>query len=127
MQERASASGFDLIVTGGGMTGLALACAVAGAGLRVLLIEQRALELTTAPPFDGRVTAIGRASRYLLEAIGVWRHLEADAQPILEIEVGERHSPLTVHYDHKEVGGEPLGHIVENRLLRAALLARVEA
>ncbi|MGH6947146.1 MAG: NAD(P)-binding protein, partial [Kiloniellales bacterium] len=55
VHQRQSASRFDLIVIGGGMTGLALAGAVAGAGLRVLLIEQRALELTTAPPFDGRV------------------------------------------------------------------------
>jgi 2-octaprenyl-6-methoxyphenol hydroxylase len=124
--EPPSASRFDLIVTGGGMTGLALAGAVAGAGLRVLLIEQRALELTTAPPFDGRVTAIGRGGRYLLEAIGVWRHLEADAEPILDIEVGERRSPLVVHYDHREVGGEPLGHIVENRVLRRALVRRTQ-
>jgi len=73
------------------------------------------------------VTAIGRGSRYLLEAIGVWRHLEDDAQPILDIEVGERHSPLIVHYDHREVGGAPLGHIVENRVLRRALLRRIGA
>jgi 2-octaprenyl-6-methoxyphenol hydroxylase len=125
--ESSGASRFDLIVTGGGLTGLALACAVAGAGPRVLLIEQRALESTSAPSFDGRVTAIGRGSRYLLEAIGVWRHLEADAQPILDIEVGERHSPLIVHYDHREVGGAPLGHIVENRVLRRALLRRIGA
>jgi 2-octaprenyl-6-methoxyphenol hydroxylase len=123
--ESPGASRYDLVVSGGGLTGLALACAVAGAGPRVLLIEQRALECTTAPPFDGRVTAIGRGSRYLLEAIGVWRHLEADAEPILDIEVGERHSPLVVHYDHREVGGAPLGHIVENRALRRALLCRL--
>jgi 2-octaprenyl-6-methoxyphenol hydroxylase len=123
--ESPSAARFDLIVTGGGLTGLALACAVAGAGPRVLLIEQRALESTTTPPFDGRVTAIGRGGRYLLEATGVWRHLEADAEPILDIEVGERHSPLVVHYDHREVGGEPLGHIVENRVLRQALVRHI--
>jgi 2-octaprenyl-6-methoxyphenol hydroxylase len=124
VHQRPSASRFDLIVIGGGLTGLALAGAVAGAGLRVLLIEQRALKLTTAPPFDGRVTAIARSSRYLLEGIGVWRHLAGDAQPILDIEVGERHSPLAVRYDHKDVGDEPLGHIVENRTLRRALLRR---
>src|SRR5690606_42030250 len=64
-------------------------------------------------------------SRRLLEAIGVWPHLADEAQPILDIEVGERHSPLTVHYDHREVGGEPLGHIVENRVIRRALLRRI--
>jgi len=117
----------DLIIIGGGMTGLTLATAVAGAHARVLLIEQRALDLTTQPPFDGRVTAISRGSRHLLDAIGVWRHLEQDAEAIQMIEVGERQSPLTVHYDQREVGGEPLGHIVENRVIRQALLRRVAA
>ena len=107
------------------MTGLALACAVAGARVPVLLVEQRALPATTEPPFDGRVTAISRGSRHLLEGIGVWPHLAHEAQPILDIEVGERHSPLTVHYDHRAVGGEPLGHIVENRVIRRALLCRI--
>jgi 2-octaprenyl-6-methoxyphenol hydroxylase len=116
----------DLAVVGGGMTGLALACAVAGAGLSVVLIERQPLAATTAAPFDGRVTAIARGSRRLLEGIGVWPRLRAEAQPILDIRVGERHSPLTVHYDHREVGDEPLGHIVENRRIRSALLARVK-
>jgi 2-octaprenyl-6-methoxyphenol hydroxylase len=115
----------DLIIAGGGMTGLALACAVGGAGAPVLLVEQRGLAATTEPPFDGRVTAISRGSRHLLEGIGVWPHLAGEAQPILDIEVGERHSPLTVHYDHRAIGGEPLGHIVENRVIRRALLRRL--
>ena len=115
----------DLIVNGGGLTGLALACAAAGAGVGVLLVERRPLAETAAAPFDGRVTAIAQASRRVLEAIGVWARLAADAQPILDIRVGERHSALTVHYDHREVGALPLGHIVENRVLRSALLRRV--
>jgi 2-octaprenyl-6-methoxyphenol hydroxylase len=118
---------FDLIIAGGGMTGLALACTVAGANVPVLLIEQRPLLDTTVPAFDGRVTAIARGSRHLLEAIGIWPYLAAAAEPILDIEVGERHSPLTVHYDHRAVGGGPLGHIVENRMIRRALLRRVAA
>ena len=57
------------------MTGLALACAVAGANVPVLLIERRALLHTTALAFDGRVTAIAQGSRHLLEAIGIWPDL----------------------------------------------------
>ncbi len=117
----------DLAIIGGGMTGLTLACAVAGAGARVLLIERQPLAATVAPAFDGRVTAVAAGSRRLLEALGLWRELAHDAQPIQDIRVGERHSPLTVHYDHQSVGDEPLGHIVENRLIRSALLRRAEA
>jgi 2-octaprenyl-6-methoxyphenol hydroxylase len=118
---------FDLAVIGGGMSGLALTAAVAGAGLRAVLIERHDLDATTLPPFDGRVTAIAQGSRRLLEAIGAWPAIAPHAQAILDIEVGERTSPLTVHYDHREVGDEPLGHIVENRHIRSALIARVRA
>ena len=120
------AAAYDLAIIGGGMTGLALACATAGAALRVLLVERQAVASTMAPPFDGRVTAIAPGSRCLLAAIGVWPELAGEAEPILDIRVGERRSPLTVHYDHRAVGDQPLGHIVENRLIRAALLRRLE-
>jgi 2-octaprenyl-6-methoxyphenol hydroxylase len=117
---------FDLAIIGGGMTGLALACATAGAAQRVLLVERQALAATIAAPFDGRVTAIAPGSRCLLGAIGVWPELAGAAEPIRDIRVGERHSPLTVHYDHRAVGDQPLGHIVENRVIRGALLRRIE-
>jgi 2-octaprenyl-6-methoxyphenol hydroxylase len=122
----ARAAAFDLAIIGGGMTGLALACATAGAALRVLLVERQALAATIAPPFDGRVTAIAPGSRCLLGALGVWPELAGEAEPIQDIRVGERHSPLTVHYDHRTVGDQPLGHIVENRAIRGALLRRIE-
>ncbi len=47
-----------------------------------------------------------------------------EATAIVDIEVSEHASRSAVHYDHREVGGEPLGHIVENRMIRAALVAR---
>jgi 2-octaprenyl-6-methoxyphenol hydroxylase len=40
--------------------------------------------------------------------------------------VGEGRSRLQVHYDHRAVGGEPLGWIVENRTIRTALMRRLE-
>jgi 2-octaprenyl-6-methoxyphenol hydroxylase len=123
---RGAGESFDLVIIGGGLTGLALACATAGAALRVLLVERQPLAATVAPPFDGRVTAVAQGSRHLLEAISVWPALAGEAQPIRDIRVGERHSPLTVHYDHRAVGDQPLGHIIENRLLRGALLRRAE-
>lgn len=35
---------FDLVISGAGMVGLALAAALAPTGLRILLLEQQALE-----------------------------------------------------------------------------------
>ena len=118
---------FDLIIVGGGMTGLTLACAVAGAGPRVLLIERQPLEATLTAAFDGRVTAIAQGSRRLLEALGLWSALAPDAEPIRDIRVGERASPLTVHYDHRAISDEPLGHRREPADPRGAAAARASA
>ena len=114
----------DLAVVGGGMTGLTLACAVADAGADVVLIDPTPWPTLTTPPFDGRVTAIARASRYLLEGIGAWDAMAKEATAIVDIEVSEHATPFAVHYDHREVGPEPLGHIVENRMIRTALIDR---
>ena len=62
----------DLIVLGGGLTGLTLAVAVGGAGYRVLVIERAPLADLAAVPYDGRVTAIAPGSRRLLAEIGAW-------------------------------------------------------
>jgi 2-octaprenyl-6-methoxyphenol hydroxylase len=115
----------DVVVVGGGLTGLALGAALGSAEIAVLVVERQPIPRLVATTYDGRVTAIARGSKLLLEAVGVWPYLVAQAEPIRDIVVGERGSPATVHYDHREVGGEPLGWIVENRHIREALLARL--
>jgi 2-octaprenyl-6-methoxyphenol hydroxylase len=59
--------------------------------------------------------------------MGVWAGAAAAAERILEIRVADGGSPLFLHYDHRDVGDEPLGHIIENRALRHALLTRLAA
>jgi 2-octaprenyl-6-methoxyphenol hydroxylase len=117
---------YDLIIQGGGLTGLALAAAVGGAGARVLLVEERPIPSTTTALFDGRVTAIARGTQQALATVGAWDAMAGAAEPILEIEVGEQGSPITVHYDYRDVGDEPLGYIVPNQDIRLALLRALE-
>ena len=117
----------DLAVVGGGMTGLAFALATAGAGAEVAVIDPVPMPVSKSAPFDGRVTAIARASRHLLDGIGVWPAMEAAAEPIVDIEVSEHASPFRVVYDHRDVGREPLGHIVENRAIRSGLIEKAKA
>lgn len=116
---------FDLIVLGGGMTGLALAAALGSVGRKILVIERSKLELLLAAPHDGRVTAIAQGSKRFLDAIGAWTAMAEAAEPILDIVVREGFSPIEVHYDHRVIGAEPLGYIAENRVIRAALVARI--
>ena len=115
----------DVIIVGGGLIGSALALALGGAGLRVALVDRLDPAAMVDVPFDGRASAISHASCRALEAIGAWKHLTADAQPILDIRISEGDSLLFLHYDHREVGDGPLGFMLENRHLRRGLFAAI--
>src|SRR5580698_9289631 len=118
----------DIIVCGGGMVGLTLGLAAAQGGLSVTVVDALLPETVLAASFDGRVSALAYASVRMLTALGVWPHLEAHAQPIHEILVtdgkpGQPASPFSLHFDAEEIGAATLGHIAENRHIRAALYA----
>ena len=110
----------DAIIIGGGLAGLTLALALGSAGLTAVVVDREAPPAMLAPGFDGRVSALALAAVQMLQAIGVWP-LVAEAQPILDIRVSDQGSGLFVHYDHRDLGETPFGHLVENRLLRQAL------
>jgi len=111
----------DIIITGGGMVGMSMAVALARAGLRITVIEKTSLPTQLEPSFDGRVSALALGSVRLLEAIGTWEDMKPHAEPIQDIRVSDGEAPFFLHYDHKEVGSDPFGYIVENRYIRHAL------
>jgi 2-octaprenyl-6-methoxyphenol hydroxylase len=126
----------DLAVVGAGLNGSLLALAAGEAGLSTALIDRAPLQSFTDPGFDGRTTAIAYTSHRLFAALGVWPDLADQAEPILDIRISDaghdgRPSPLFLHFDHREASPEgkpqPMGWIVENRFLRAAVLRRLAA
>ncbi|MFQ5985452.1 MAG: FAD-dependent oxidoreductase, partial [Alphaproteobacteria bacterium] len=120
MASVAAGTAAEVLVVGGGMVGLTLACALADAGVEVVVVDGEDPETVTHAAFDGRVSAIAYASRRALKAVDLWAGMARAAEPILEIRVSDADSPFFLHYDHREVGDEPLGYIVENRVIRRA-------
>lgn len=128
---------FDLAVIGAGLNGSVLALAAGQGGLRIALIDRAPLASMTEAGFDGRTTAVTATSQRLFEALGVWPQLAADAEPILDIRISDaghdgKASPLFLHFDHREAASDeepavPMGWIVENRHLRAAVLRGLQA
>lgn len=115
----------ELLIAGAGPTGLLLALALAGRGLEVALVERQDPEAMRAEAFDLRSSALALGSQRVLESLDLWPAIAADAEPILEIRVADDDASSFLHYDHRELSGAPpLGFIVENRILRRALLDR---
>jgi len=134
----------EIAIVGGGMVGMTLAAATAGAGIPTTLIEAEPLPSMTEASFDGRSSAIAYGSQQVLAGVGAWQYLEADASPIREIRVSDggwrsslartaHESPFFVHYNARDLpegtiaaGAQPpFGWIVENRAIRRGLLKRL--
>ncbi len=123
-------SSFDVVIAGAGLVGLALAPALAEAGLRVALADRAAIE---APPpagdgeWDVRVYAISPGSAAFLARLGVWDKLAAERLTAIETMHVVGDDGATLDFSAYELGERALAWIAEERALRAALVAAVRA
>jgi 2-octaprenyl-6-methoxyphenol hydroxylase len=117
----------DILIVGGGLNGPCLAIALAKSGCPPS-------SSTPCPRKPERRRGIRRArpTRWRWPPCGCWTRWAcgrpADhAQPILEIKAsdgraGEGAAPQFLHFDHSEIEEGPMGHMLEDRYLRRALL-----
>jgi len=122
----------SIVIGGGAFAGLALALALRqGLGAEVAVIVADPA-LAVRPSRDGRATAIVAACRRLFGALGVWGDIASTAQPILDMVVTDSRledatRPVFLTFAGHVEPGEPFAHMVENRYLIDALVARAEA
>jgi 2-octaprenyl-6-methoxyphenol hydroxylase len=116
---------FDIAVIGGGMVGASLAVAAAAAGRRIVLIEGTAPDSSAQQSFDGRTTALGNASRRILESLGVWNGVADQCGVIRAIHVSDAGRFAFAHLNAREQGIEAFGFVVPNRMLGAALWQQI--
>src|SRR5260370_15264074 len=122
----------SIVIGGGAFAGLALALALRqglGADIPVIVADPA---LGVRPSRDPRATAIVAACRRLFDAIGVWDQVAAGTQPILDMVVTDSKledatRPVFLTFAGDVEPGEPVSHMVENRQLIDALVARAQA
>ncbi|WP_299297411.1 FAD-dependent monooxygenase [uncultured Tateyamaria sp.] len=122
----------DILIVGGGLSGPLLALALARGGQTVTVIDALPEPVRKNAAFDGRSYAVALTSQRLLDGLGLWDGIADHSQPILEIKVsdgraGQGPSPFFMHFDHAEIEEGPMGHMVQDRHLRRALLDAMAA
>ena len=115
----------DVVIVGGGMVGASLALALAGTGLTVTMIEGIAPGAASQPSFDDRTTALGNASRRIFEGLGVWQAIAPQAAPIRTIHVSDAGRFGFARLNASEQGIDAFGYVVTNRVIGAALWAKL--
>src|SRR3954467_5524907 len=121
----------SIVICGGAFAGLALALAFRqglGADIPVIVADPA---LANRPSRDPRATAIVAACRRLFETLGVWNEVAGTAQPILDMVVTDSKledatRPTFLTFAGHVEPGEPFAHMIENRHLIDALVARAQ-
>jgi 2-octaprenylphenol hydroxylase len=118
---------FDVVIVGGGIVGLTQALALENSGLSVAIIESHVSETMPSGEPQLRVSALTLATENILQALGVWAHLDKNRlTSYTEMTVWDQDSFGHIHFNAQQVKQNRLGHIVENQAIRHGLWLRVE-
>lgn len=121
----------DILISGGGVAGLAAAAAFGTAGFKVIIVDP-------APPItdetdqgaDLRTTAFLQPAQAFLDRAGLWAKLEAHAAPLQIMRIvdasGQDSAQLTTaDFDASDVSDKPFGWNLPNWLLRREMVSRL--
>ncbi|HVV60942.1 MAG TPA: ubiquinone biosynthesis hydroxylase [Pseudolabrys sp.] len=121
----------EVVIGGAGFAGLALGIALRqglGDSFSVVVADPA---LASERSRDMRATAIAAAARRLFETIGAWDAVADNAQPILDMVVTDSKlddavRPTFLTFGGDVEPGEPFAHMIENRHLVDALVAKAK-
>jgi len=130
IDQPATSGRFDVVIAGAGPTGLAMALALTHMledDVSVALVDRGpapAQPAAQAAPADPRAWALSNASKRFLEALGIWREVVPEAQPVTEIDITDSSleagvRPVLLHYENTTEEGEPAAWIVPNGVFTA--------
>ncbi len=119
---------YDIIIIGGGIVGLTLACQLQNFKGRIAIIESSELSSNgLSEDYDLRVFAINRASQNSFKSLGLWQKiLSQRASPYRKMFVWEPCGGSEIEFVCKDVGEPDLGHIIEHQVIHSALLEKVD-
>ncbi|GMQ90021.1 MAG: 2-octaprenyl-6-methoxyphenyl hydroxylase [Gammaproteobacteria bacterium] len=113
---------YDIVIVGGGLVGLSLACALGGSGLRIAVVEPKTLRSASGPSYDVRTLALAYGSSRIFTGMGLWGEIAArGACAIKRIHISDRGHFGIARLDAADAGIAALGYVVELRVLGAVL------
>ena len=122
----------DILISGGGVAGLAAAAAFGAAGFSVVCVDPEApATQETDPRADLRTTAFLHPSIGVLTEAGLWDRLAPYATALQVMRIvdagGERvdEARLTREFDAADLSDQPFGWNLPNWLLRREMVARL--
>lgn len=116
---------YDVVITGGGMTGASLAVALSQENIRIAIIEAVSPRAGNQPSYDDRSLALSLSSQRILQGLGLWDAVSTTANPVQHIHVSDRHHFGFVRLHAETMHIPALGYVVIARELGRVLLEKI--
>jgi 2-octaprenyl-6-methoxyphenol hydroxylase len=121
--ERRMTSNTDVIVVGASLVAPAVCLALAGSGIRTTLLDTRPPARATNDP---RPIALAQSSVRILQTLGIWAELAAQAEPIRSIHVSERTRFSKIRLRAEDSGVDAFGYVVNAGMVARAFAKRLQ-
>ncbi|MEW6992312.1 2-octaprenyl-6-methoxyphenyl hydroxylase [Colwelliaceae bacterium 6441] len=120
---------FDIIIAGGGLSGVLSALSLAqltqqdGSLLSIAVIESNPIHQKPKTTFDSRVLALSHGSAHYLKSLSAWDDIAPHAAAIKKIHISDRGHYGKARLDAKDHQVSALGYVVEMSVLGQAFLS----
>ncbi|QOL25675.1 2-octaprenyl-6-methoxyphenyl hydroxylase [Thalassotalea sp. LPB0316] len=120
-------SAFDIVISGGGLSGALTALSLSqltkanGEALNIAIVENAPINTTPSLNFDDRVLALSHQSVSYLAQLNVWQHMKSAATPIETIHISDKGNYGKARIYAQEHNVSALGVVIEMALIGKAI------
>ena len=115
---------YDVVVVGGGLVGLTVACGLRGSGLRVAVLEAQPHGSAAR---RSQAYAFSLTSAHIFRGLGLWETVRPQIESFRHIRLSDGDWPDVVMFEPADAGeSEDLGYVAEHTVLMNALQQAVD-
>jgi len=113
---------YDLLIVGGGIVGMTLACALYRSGLKVAIVEAQSHEVQAS---RDRAYAVTLGTKDVLSQLGIWDSVQSQIGFFNQIHLSDGDYPGIVEFQPQDLGRDDLGYVAPHSVLALALQRRL--
>ncbi|NEQ25883.1 MAG: FAD-dependent hydroxylase [Microcoleus sp. SIO2G3] len=117
-----SLANYDVVIVGGGISGLTLACGLQSSGLRILVVEAQKQQQATE---RSRAYALSPMTSKIFRDLGLWEQIGPKISHFSRVLLSDADYPHRVEFCPEDLGEAAVYYCGEHRILMAVLQQQV--